>query len=96
MDIKQLVNKLTKAISYNYRADKTAPGLTISFVRNSYYCSVVRYKNAFAKDKVVVCKSTAASLETALNDLTKQFLDLHDEAIDPVQELRNSFTILVR
>jgi hypothetical protein len=88
----QLIDKLTKAISYRYRDDKTAPGLTVSALKKGYYCSVVRYTGAFAKDKIVVCKAKANSLKDALINVTSQFLDTHPVAIDPIQDLRNSFT----
>ncbi|SRR5258708_5320866 len=91
MNTEILIDKLTKAISYRYRDDKTAPGLTVSALKKSYYCSVVRYEGAFARDKVVVCKAKADSLQGALNDLTTQFLGTQDAPVDPIQDLRNSF-----
>jgi hypothetical protein len=91
MNIEILIDKLTKAISYRYRDDKTAPGLTVSALKKGYYCSVVRYQGAFAKDKVVVCKAKADLLSAALNDLTLQFLGTPDLVADPVEDLRLSF-----
>jgi hypothetical protein len=91
MDTDQLIDKLTKAISYAYRTDKTAPGLTVSALKKGYYCSVIRYEGAFARDKVVVCKAKSEKLRDALGDLTQQFLSLQSTPVDPVSELRASF-----
>jgi hypothetical protein len=93
MNTEILIDKLTKAISHAYRSDKTAPGLVVSALKKGYYCSVVRYENAFAKGKVVVCKAKSNSLTEALTDLTDQFLDLQDAPpVDPIADLRASFT----
>jgi hypothetical protein len=91
MNTDVLIDKLTKAISYRYRDDKTAPGLTVSALKKGYYCSVVRYENAFAKGKVVVCKAKSDSLADALEDLTEQFLSTQLVPVDPIQDLRISF-----
>jgi hypothetical protein len=91
MNTEILIDKLTKAISYRYRDDKTAPGLTVSALKKGYYCSVIRYEGAFARDKVVVCKAKADTLTVALNDLTTQFLGAQVTPKDPVQDLRDSF-----
>lgn len=91
MNTEVLIDKLTKAVSHAYRNDKTAPGLVVSALKKGYYCSVVRYENAFAKGKVVVCKAKSGSLTEALADLTDQFLDLQDSPpIDPIADLRAS------
>jgi hypothetical protein len=92
MDTQTLLVKLTSAISYRYRDDKTAPGLTVSALKKGYYCSVVRYQDAFGKGKIVVCKAKGDSLQNVLVDLTQEFLAIPDASVDPVQELRNSFT----
>jgi hypothetical protein len=89
MNTEILIDKLTKAISYRYRDDKTAPGLVVSALKKGYYCSVVRYESAFAKDKVVVCKAKSSSLTEALNDLTIQFLGTQGTPKDPVQDLQD-------
>lgn len=91
MNTDQLIDKLTKAISYAYRTDKTAPGLTVSALKRGYYCSVVRYEGAFARDKVIVCKAKSETLRSALGDLTEQFLSLQNTPVDPVAELRATF-----
>ena len=91
MNTEVLIDKLTKAISYRYRDDKTAPGLTVSSLKKGYYCSVVRYEGAFAKDKIIVCKAKADSLADALKDLTNQFLNTQTVPVDPIQDLRMAY-----
>jgi hypothetical protein len=91
MNTEVLIDKLTKAISYRYRDDKTAPGLTVSALKKGYYCSVVRYTDAFAKGKTVVCKTKADSLTDALKDLTEQFLNTQTVPADPIQDLRMTY-----
>jgi hypothetical protein len=87
MNTQALLDKLTKAISYTYQDDKTAPGLTVSALKKGYYCSVVRYDGAFGAGKVVICKAKADTLDAAIQDVAKQFLSLSPAAKNPVQEL---------
>jgi hypothetical protein len=84
----QLIDKLTQAITYRFRDDKTSPGLVVSALKKGYYCSVVRYSEAFAKGKVVVCKAKSDSLTGALTSLAGRFLDMAPVPMDPIQELR--------
>jgi hypothetical protein len=86
----ELINKLTNAISFKFKEDGTSPGLTISRLRNSYYCSVVRYPKGSAlstKNKVVVCKAEADTLDSALKTVAKEFVNLAKVQRDPLQEL---------
>ncbi len=82
-----LMDKLTKAVSFRFKEDKTAPGVTVSALKRGYYCSVVRYGGAFAKDKHVVCKAQGADLSSALKELANKFVALSVQPKDPVQEL---------
>jgi hypothetical protein len=84
-----LIDKLTTAISFKFKDDATSPNLTISKLRKGYYCSVVRYpKGAPAlKNKIVVCKAEADSLETAIINVIGAFLTFADHQPDPIQEL---------
>lgn len=84
-----LIDKLTNAISFSFKEDTTAPNLTISKLKNEYYCSVVRYKNAFAKGKVVVCSARCPSLDEALDMVANSFLKIVSVKKDPVQELND-------
>jgi len=84
-----LLDKLIKAVSYTYRDDKTAPGLTVSALKKGYYCSVVRYDGAFGNGKVVVCKVKADTLEDAVKEIAVKFLASTNVVKDPVQELND-------
>lgn len=87
MDTQVLIDKLATAISFQFKADKTAPGLTVSKLKHGYYCSVVRYDNAFAKGKVIFCKAEASSLGEALVAVAKEFLTKSNAQLNPLQEL---------
>lgn len=82
-----LMDKLTKAVSFKFREDKTAPGIVVSALKKGYYCSVVRYSQAFAKGKQVVCNARGEDLRGTLKDLATKFVSLTDRPKDPVQEL---------
>lgn len=83
----ELIDKLTKAISFQFKTDKTAPGLTISSLKTGYYCSIIRYDQPFGKGKVVFCKAKATTLPAALTAVSKEFLGKSAHPKDPVQEL---------
>jgi len=87
MTTEQLMDKLTQAASYQYRDDKTSPSVVISALKKGYYCSVVRYSQAFAKGKQVVCNARGDSLPVALKELANKFLVINNAPRDPVQEL---------
>jgi hypothetical protein len=80
-----LIDKLTKAIAFKFSSDKTAPGLTIAALKKGYYCSVVRYEGAFAKDKKVFCSAKADTMADAVKGVADQFLKASKK--DPIQEL---------
>lgn len=87
-NIDTLIENITQAINFKYSTDATGPGLLISFVKDQYYASIVRYKKPFAKEKVVVCKAYNATLPGVLEDLASKFLDLHKETENPVTRLQ--------
>jgi hypothetical protein len=87
MDTQNLIDKLTNAISFQFKEDKTAPGLTISKLKTGYYCSVIRYNQPFGKGKIVFCKAKSATLPEALTAVSKEFLSKSDQPKNPVQEL---------
>lgn len=87
MDTQVLLDKLTKAVSFKFNEDKTAPGVTVSSLKKGYYCSVVRYSGAFAKGKVVVCSAHADTLDGAIEMAAKLFLTQVAVTRDPLQEL---------
>jgi hypothetical protein len=87
MSTDQLMDKLIKAVSFKFKEDKTAPGVVVSALKKGYYCSVVRYGGAFAKDKKVVCHARGDDLPTTLKSLANTFVTLSAQPKDPVQEL---------
>lgn len=89
MNTEILLDKLTKAVSFRFKEDKTAPSVVISALKNGYYCSVVRYNGAFAKGKVVVCSAKDNTLDGALEELAKEFLTKITNALNPLQELES-------
>lgn len=87
MSTELLMDKLTNAVSFKFKEDKTAPGVTVSRLKKGYYCSVVRYSGAFAKGKQVVCHARGDDLHTAIKTLAITFVALTAQPRDPVQEL---------
>lgn len=87
-DIQMLIDKLVNAVSYKFKEDGTSPGLTVSKLKTGYYCSVVRH-NVEGKTKVVVCKYTGDTLESAVMGVVGQFLTVVNSQKDPLQELEN-------
>lgn len=92
MDTQILLNKLTQAVTFKFKEDKTAPGITLSCLKKGFYCSVVRYDGAFAKGKQVVCSARGDTLEQAIQAVAKEFVTSVKAQPDPLQEL----DILVR
>ncbi len=87
MNTDQLMDKLTSAVSYKFKEDKTSPGVTVARLKKGYYCSVVRYGGAFAREKKVVCNARGDDLSTALKNLATTFVAMSSLPKDPVQEL---------
>jgi hypothetical protein len=87
MNTEQLMDKLTKAVSFKYATDKTAPGVTVASLKKGYYCSVVRYDGAFARGKVVVCSAKGETLPLALKELANKFVGISAQPKNPMQEL---------
>lgn len=87
MTTDQLMEKLTSAVSYKFKEDKTSPGVVTSRLKKGYYCSVVRYDGAFAKGKQVVCSARGDDLPSALKNLATTFVAMAVEPKNPVQEL---------
>lgn len=87
MNTEVLLDKLAKAVSFKFKEDKTAPGVTVSVLKKGYYCSVVRYSGAFAKGKVVVCAAKADTMNGAIEEAARVFLTKTVVVRDPLQEL---------
>lgn len=86
-----LLDKLTKAIAFAYKDDKTAPGVTVaSLPKGQYYCSIVRYDGAFGKGKKVLCSAQGNSLGAAVKAAADEFLLISVKpAKNPLDELHD-------
>ena len=86
-----LLDKLTKAIAFAYKTDKTAPGVTVAALpKGQYYCSVVRYDSAFGKGKKVVCSAQGDTIGAAVKATADLFLIRFVKPVkikDPLEEL---------
>lgn len=89
-----LIDKITKAIGYQFKSDGTKPGLTISWLdhKKKYYVSIVRWKSG---EKEVVCKATDENINSALQNMARQFLALQFRSKDPVDDL-NDLVVVVK
>lgn len=90
-DVKELVEKITKAISYQFKKVEglkgPSPGLTISIIpTGDYYASIVKYEGAL-ENKQVVAKATGQSLEEVLVSVSNQFLNSILVDKNPLDEL---------
>lgn len=98
MTTEQLMDKLTRAITFQYKADATAPGVTVSSLKNGeYYCSIVRWAGTgkIAK-KTVVCKARSLTLEGGLTMLAQEFMGLSQKVKTPLDELNDLVQISLR
>jgi|SRR5208282_3138433 len=86
-DVLDVLDKLTVAVSFQFKQDGTKPNVTISKLKDRYYGSVVRYPG---KEKKVVCKAESSSLEELIPNLAKAFLIVTKSPPDPLQELSAS------
>ena len=87
----QLLQSLSKAVSYTFRKDGTSPGVLVSTLKDgSVYASIVRYGAGvgFKSGKKVVCKCNASDVETALKSLTDEFLKVAQPEPNPLDKLR--------
>lgn len=87
MNTDQLLDKLTEAVSFKYKEDQTSPSVLVSRLKTGYYCSVVRYGGAFARDKQVICSARGTTLQTTLKTLASDFVKSAGQVRDPIQEL---------
>lgn len=88
MNTEQLLDKLVNAVTFHFRNDETAPGITVARLKSGYYCSIVRYDSAFAKDKRVVCNAKGETLFKTLSLLANTFVSTV-EIENPIQDLIN-------
>lgn len=74
---------LIKLICEVYKGDPSSPSLIISFVRETFYTSIVRYKAQYGKDKEVVTKYhseyPSENLEHCLRALSSKWIHYLNE-----------------
>lgn len=95
----QLLSKLSAAVSYQFVNDSVCPSVLVSTLKNGkIYASIVRYGDFKVVDysgvrgKTVICNTTAASVEEALNNLATKFLyyiKYNKREVDPLEALEN-------
>ncbi len=91
MTVQELLEKLTQAISYEFEDDYIKPGITISFVLNEYYTSIVRWRDH--SNRSVVHSAKNADLLIALQSLSWLFIENYKPKMDPVQDLQNLLNV---
>lgn len=87
-----ILDKLTKAVSFSYKEDKTMPGVTVAALpKGQYYCSIVRYTDAFGRGKEVVCSSKGNSIADVVKATADKFLFLTSAKVvkNPIDELKD-------
>ncbi len=94
LSTEQLLEQLSKAVSYAYREDGTCPSVLISSLRDKeFYVSIVRYGAQFANNKSVICNTQDVSLREALLKLTTLFLNKVVVKKNPIDSLRDNLAI---
>ncbi len=88
----ELLVKLSKAASYAFKDDATAPGVLVSHLKDGrVYASVVRYGAKFPRGKMVVCNVYSDDFDAALKTLSELFLAKVSVApTNPLEDLRVS------
>lgn len=93
MSVSGMINLITDAIQYKFADDKSAPGLTISKLKNGdVYVSVVRFGSYFGKDKMVEYKARSTNLMTSLMDVACQIIEDQEETNPIAQLSKHLFT----
>lgn len=69
----RLYEEFLKTLTMHYMVDPTSPGIMISYIKNNevqekweYYVSIQRFLKPFGKERQVICKAVAPSLDEAL------------------------------
>lgn len=82
----ELLEKLTKAVSFQYPG-KCAPNVLTSYLPNkTWYVSINQYEDS-AEDKKVMHKARNTSLLHALKDVSNQLLKSVVKDRDPLDDL---------
>lgn len=93
LTVESMINSIVEAIQYKFADDKTAPGLTISKLKNEdFYVSVVRFGSYFGKEKMVEYKARGNGLMNVLMQVADQIIQDQEETNPIVQLSKHLFT----
>jgi DNA-binding NtrC family response regulator len=83
---------LTRAVSEYYKADPTKPGVLVSYLpgEDTYYVAVHRYFNSAGREKEVIVSTKNDDLDTAVQDVARQFLDIVGRPETELDRLRRA------
>lgn len=93
LTVESMINSIVEAIQYKFADDKTAPGLTISKLKNEdFYVSVVRFGSYFGKEKMVEYKARGNGLMNVLMQVANQIIQDQEETNPIVLLSKHLFT----
>ena len=90
MDTELLLDKLTKAVTHQYSNDSSCPSVIVSYIKGSYYCSIVRYTRPYGEGKQIVCHLTAGTIGEAIKRVSCRWLEQTGVNLNPIEDLRIS------
>lgn len=81
---------LTRAVSEFYKSDTTKPGVLVSWIpsEETHYVAVHRYFNSAGREKEVVVCTKDDDLDTAIDCVARQFLDIVGKPETELDRLR--------
>lgn len=86
MSTKELIDKITKALSFKFPNDRMMPGITISHLKNgNFYVSLLRHN----PNKKVIHKYQDPDLDVALSTVGRFLLESEVRDLNPLDELSN-------
>ena len=83
---------LTRAVSEFYKSDSTKPGVLVSWfpAEEMHYVAVHRYFNSAGREKEVVVSTKDDDLDTAIDCVARQFLDIVGRPETEIDRLRHA------
>jgi DNA-binding NtrC family response regulator len=84
------LSTLTRAVSEFYKSDSTKPGVLVSWLpaEETHYVAVHRYFNSAGREKEVVVSTKDDDLDTAIDCVARQFLDIVGRPETEIDRLR--------
>jgi hypothetical protein len=90
ISVEALLQSIAEAIQFKFPGDPSAPGILVSRLKHGeMYVSIVRFKAAFGKEKVVQYKSRQKTLLAALEDVATQIIADTNVPKNPIDQLRD-------